>query len=934
LRKFNASTIDQTAMKYFLLYLIFFLSLVSFGQNQKKIDSLKTLLKFNEENEYQAKINLDISKLIENKNRDSSKIFAKNAEKIALAINNNDLLRKALLQQGILFYKQKKDNIALGYFNELDSLFEIKKIISEEYFMSKIYRAEISKFSFTMSGVLQAKQYLLEAKKLAEEINDQKLIILSKYRLGEWHGFMSQAESPEQHLDTAENYMSNVLKYYEKQNDYEFIARVYYTISNIKISRNDFVAAKLNLNKRLEVIKKTKDSVKIAEAYYGLGSICRKFKQPDLGLIYLDSASFIFNKSGFSTDDRRKNLYRDYAYLYELKKDYKNAFINMQKAIVYKDTLYKERNNKTALELEKKYLTQQKEQEITLLKSQNELTEQQKINQRNQLLGGIGVTSLAGLFFFVLYRNRQKTTQKLQDLDKAKSNFFTNISHEFRTPLTLISGPIQKQLQNENLPDEERDNFEMMHRNSTRLLSLVDQLLDISKIEAGSLQLKITKNELMPFIGALADGFTYVAKQKELNYTVNKNQTTIITWFDKDVLEKIVTNLLSNAIKYTPANGSIVCDTSVKENQFYFEVKNTGLGLSKEEQAKVFERFYQLNENKQGVGIGLALVKELVNLHKGKITVESIPDEWTTFKVALPIHKEAFNEKEIVNEEAIKSTNEEIIIPESLGETSETNSITNTSSDADNLILLIVDDNADIRTYVSTIFKDTYTILTAKNGQEGIDLAIEHIPDIIISDVMMPVKNGIELCNTVKVDERTSHIPVILLTAKAGEENEIEGIKTGADDYVTKPFNEKLLQLRVEKLIESRKKLQERYSQEVILRPKDIAITPIDEQFLQRLQKVLDDKLVESSFSIEDFSQAVGMSRMQLHRKLKALTGLSASEFIRSQRLKLAAQLLKKSEINVSQVGYSVGFNDHAYFSKCFKEMYQCTPTQYANNKN
>jgi len=246
-----------------------------------------------------------------------------------------------------------------------------------------------------------------------------------------------------------------------------------------------------------------------------------------------------------------------------------------------------------------------------------------------------------------------------------------------------------------------------------------------------------------------------------------------------------------------------------------------------------------------------------------------------------------------------------------------------------NPILLIVDDNADIRTYVSSLFESTYTILKAKNGQEGIDLAIERIPDIIISDIMMPVKTGIDLCNMLKVDERTSHIPIILLTAKAGEEHEIKGIKTGADDYVTKPFNEELLKTRVEKLIENRKKLQLRYSQEVILRPKDITITSVDEQFLERLQKVLDNKLLESSFSIENFSKAVGMSRMQLHRKLKALTGLSASEFIRSQRLKLAAQLLKKSEINVSQVGYSVGFNDHAYFSKCFKEMYHCTPSEY-----
>ncbi len=915
-------------MKYYLCHLIFFLGLVSFGQN-REIDSLIAKLNDEKKLENKADLNLQISKLIENKNRDSSRVFAKNAEKIAIAINNNDLLRKSFLQQGILFYKQKKDNIALDLFNKIDSLFEIEKVISEEYFMSKIYRAEISKFTFTMPGVLQAKVYLLQALQLAEEIENQKLINLAEYRLGEWHGFMSQAESPKQHLDTASIYMEKALKYYQEQKDYEFIARVYSTMASINISQKDYRSAELNYTNRLNIIKKSKDSTKIAEAYYGLGSVYRKFKQPDNGIKYLDSASVIFNKSGFSSDDIRKNLYRDYAYLYELKKEYKKAFINMQKAIVYKDTLYEENNNKIAMELEAKYLNREKQQEISLLKSQKELAEQQKINQRNQLLGGIGFTSIAGLFFFFMFRNKQKTTKKLQELDKAKSNFFANISHEFRTPLTLISGPIQKKLEKKNMNEEDRTNFEMMHRNSTRLLSLVDQLLDISKIEAGSLKLKIAKKELIPFIGSMADSFSYAAKQKELNYSINNNPTTNDTWFDKDVLEKIVTNLLSNAIKYTPTKGSVVCDAFVKENQFYFETKNTGKGLSEEELTKVFERFYQLNENKQGVGIGLALVKELVLLHKGTITVESIPDKWTTFKVVIPIHKEVFNEKEIVDKVAIKSTNEVIVNSDASGVTSKVNSIIDTSKDPDGPILLIVDDNTDIRTYVSTIFKDTYTILTAKNGQEGIDLAIEHIPNIIISDIMMPVKNGIELCNTVKVDERTSHIPIILLTAKAGEENEIEGIKTGADDYVTKPFNEELLKLRVQKLIESRKKLQERYSQEVILRPKDIAITSVDEQFLQRLQKVLDDKLVESSFSVENFSKAVGMSRMQLHRKLKALTGLSATEFIRSQRLKLAAQLLKKSEINVSQVGYSVGFNDHAYFSKCFKEMYHCTPSEF-----
>ena len=378
---------------------------------------------------------------------------------------------------------------------------------------------------------------------------------------------------------------------------------------------------------------------------------------------------------------------------------------------------------------------------------------------------------------------------------------------------------------------------------------------------------------------------------------------------------------MSNAVKYTPENGEIVCEAVVKDNKFHFEIKNTGEQLTPEEVEKLFDRFYQVNEHTEGTGIGLSLVKEIISLHKGTISATSI-ENWITFKVMLPIAKadyiaieaEEISEKDIVSSNVILETENDF--------------------DDDTPILLIVEDNTDVRMYVDSIFKNTYKIIHAENGQEGIDLAIQHIPDIIISDIMMPIKNGIELCNILKTDERTSHIPIILLTAKAGEENEIEGVKTGADDYITKPFNNELLKLKVEKLLENIRKLQERFSQEVLLKPTEISISSTDDLFLNRLQDVLDDKLVESTFNTDDFCKSVNMSRMQLHRKLKALFNMTTTEFIRSQRLKLAADLLKTSDVTVSQVGYSVGFNDPAYFSKRFKEVYNCTPTQYAKKGN
>ncbi|MGJ8744369.1 hybrid sensor histidine kinase/response regulator transcription factor [Polaribacter sp.] len=732
-------------------------------------------------------------------------------------------------------------------------------------------------------------------------------------------------------LKKADSLLQKTYTYFKKINEKSSVAQISTFIGLIHLKKGEIQEAEKFLKEGFQLQKDKNYSYETAIAVLELGKLYVKKKEPKKAVYYLNELLVNYNEEDNAL--LQQKTLKSLAEAHALTKDYGKAYEALQQTYELKDSLNAVQGVALIREIEAKYQTEKKEQEIILLKSKNELVEQQKTNQRNQLIAVTCLASIVCVFFFFLYRTRQKTTKKLQELDKAKSIFFANISHEFRTPLTMISGPLQSQLQKDNLSKDDKSSFQMMYRNSTRLLSLVDQLLHISKIKAGNLQLKVCKNNIIPFVGTLADAFTFKAHQKGINYMVYNNFTKTATYFDADVVEKIVVNLLSNAIKYTPENGAIICNSTVKDNKLHFTVKNTGQGLSDKEMVAIFERFYQINENKQGVGIGLALVKELVALHKGSITVKSTPNEWTTFTVILPVNFDSFKESEIIE----KSSNQ----------------IINTNADIDYLgyeehgyliiekdkkvndeipILLIVDDNADVRTYLRNIFKDKYTIQVAKDGQEGINLAIEQIPDVIISDNLMPVKNGIELCNTLKNDERTSHIPIILLTAKAGEESKIEGVKTGADAYITKPFNEEFLKTRVEKLVESRKKLQLRYSQEVILRPKDIAITSVDEQFLTRMQKALDTKLVESSFSIEEFSNAVGMSRMQLHRKLKALTGLSASKFIRSQRLKLAAQLLKKSDINVSQVGYSVGFNDHAYFSKCFKKVYHCSPSDYVKS--
>ena len=398
------------------------------------------------------------------------------------------------------------------------------------------------------------------------------------------------------------------------------------------------------------------------------------------------------------------------------------------------------------------------------------------------------------------------------------------------------------------------------------------------------MKLHIQQGNVLQLISALSESFSYHAEQKNITYTIYIEQNEKTVWYDKDAVEKITVNLLSNAIKYTPENGTVNCEAYVEDNKLFLVVKNSGKGLTEFELNHVFGRFYQTNEQNQGSGIGLALVRELVELHKGKIEATSTPNEETIFRLSLSIDKNSFKNESIIT---TSKNNAQTEIP----------LYTNTSienddefTDSDLPILLIVEDNHDLRQLLKETFENNYNVISAPDGAIGVQLALEHIPDLIISDVMMPEKDGITLTKDLKNDERSAHIPIILLTAKAEVENQFRGIDTGADDYITKPFDKKLLALKVQKLIESRKQLQIRYSQELVLIPKDIAITNLDEKFLEKVQTVLDKKLVESSFSVTDFAETVGMSRMQLHRKLKALTGLTATELIRSQRIKIAAQ--------------------------------------------
>jgi len=506
-------------------------------------------------------------------------------------------------------------------------------------------------------------------------------------------------------------------------------------------------------------------------------------------------------------------------------------------------------------------------------------------------------------------------TERLKKLSDFKTTLYTNISHEFRTPLTLISGPIDHQLAKTDLNEDDRKELSLVKQNANRLLSLVNQMMDLSLIDSGQQRLQVEEGDLGMLLKQIVAAFKYKANVKgiTINTKIDAKQLRNV-WFDKDVIEKVVSNLLSNAIKYAPEKSALIFDVNRQDDALILSLINVHKGIKVNDLSKLFQRFYQDNETLEGVGVGLALVKELVTLSKGSIIVNTVDEDKIQFTVTLPIAKDAFAASEISSD-----TLEEYI---------DEQDVERTNQSSEKMVLLIVEDDEEIRKFVASIFSDTYQIIEAKNGEIGIEKALKYIPELIISDVMMPVQDGIALCNELKYNELTSHIPIILLTAKVGEKNEMEGLKTGADAYVTKPFNSENLKMRVGKLIESRKQLQKRFSKDFSIQP-ELAVSSTEASFLSRLKMVLDKEIIQPTFTSEQFAKAMLLSRTQLHRKLKAIFNMSASEFIRSQRLKLSLQLLKESDATISEIAYQVGFNTPSYFIKCFKETYHCTPNEY-----
>ena len=527
-------------------------------------------------------------------------------------------------------------------------------------------------------------------------------------------------------------------------------------------------------------------------------------------------------------------------------------------------------------------------------------------------------------------KERTKTIQQqadeLEELNRLKSRFFANISHELRTPLTLILGPVEDLLKSNKKPGE-RGTLNLVRNNAARLLKLINQLLDLSKLDANKLELHAYSADLIDFCKQLTFYFQSMADQRGLQLHFEAAEPKLLLYYDTEKMEQILLNLLSNALKFTKTGGEIKVQIQKTETSAQLIVKDSGIGMSPEQLPHVFDRFYQVDSEDtrlfEGTGIGLSLTKELVELHSGTIEVESEKGVGTQFLLTFPLGKAHLTEEQLLNTPALKPAFS--FVPEE----PVTPVLPQTGLDTtEKPLLLIADDHAELRQYIRSHFQEHYHTLEANDGLEAWNLALEQTPDLIISDVMMPNMSGYELCEKIKGDMRTNHIPLILLTAKSGVDEKIKGLGFQADDYLTKPFNSQELQLKVNNLILLRNRLQKRFEGQTLFETKEIEVSSQEEIFLNNLAEAVEGHIADTGFGVEQLSSTMGMSRSQLNRKMRALLNKTPNQYIRSYRLARARQLIEKNAATIAEISYDTGFSSPAYFSKCFLDEYGYSPTE------
>ena len=534
-----------------------------------------------------------------------------------------------------------------------------------------------------------------------------------------------------------------------------------------------------------------------------------------------------------------------------------------------------------------------------------------------------------------------EVSHQLEEATQAKLRFFTNISHEFRTPLTLIKGPLESIMGKNGFSEEQQNQFKLMHRNTNRLLLLVNQLMDLRKIDNNKMGLNATENDLLDFVKEIEESFTSLAKSRHIEFKILCSEVNLKVWFDQDKLDKVLFNILSNAFKFTADGGQITIfiktveplQTGIYNKEVQIEICDSGKGIPEKYLNRIFDRFYQTGKSHAilGTGVGLNLSKEFIELHRGRISVKSEEGKGSSFFINLPLGNAHLLADEMLSEteKTEISYHRQISIQENKYSLEQ---IKKDKKNDDKSLILVIEDNADVREFIRMSLGNKYLIMEASNGLEGLEKVLAEGPDLIISDVMMPEMDGLELTRHLKSDLKTCHIPIILLTAKAALEHKLEGLEEGADSYISKPFNGDHLQIRVKKLLELRKKIKEHYYGMNDFQDEEASLNRLDKKFLDKLVKIIEQNNEKEDLTVDELGHKIGMSRVHLYRKIKKLTDMSVSEFVTSVKLKKSLELLRNSGRTIAEIAYEVGFSSPSYYTKCFREQFKMLPTEYIQN--
>lgn len=856
----------------FILILSVFLSQPLFSQN--KVDSLRLAMKSANEGR-RGELNLEIANYFITENLDSTVYYGNVAKAIGKKEKNDVIVIRSYSMIGEALQKQNKIKEALAsYLKGLELAEKYKK----KSLAGTIYNG-IGVCYFYLNDLKKAEHYMKRAAQAKKEANDYQYYTLIAINLA---GLQIMNQSFDESVQTLKEAEKTLLK--KKQDQY--LGTVYNSLgAAYQVVKPD--SCVYYYQKSLEFSLKKKDYLTTMNAYQNLGDYY--FGKKDY------SQAFVFMKKAIATNELRPEdqnkpaLFERISALYDSIGDFKNAYFYKKRETEARQRIFSVQKQKEIDELEIKYQTEKKEKEIQQTKQAVEKAR----NQQNILLfSALALFLIAGFITYLIFQRKRITRQ----FEQEKLRLFENIFHEIRTPLTLIDGPIQMMKQSSD--PHQWEQLALMERNSKKLIHLVNELLDASKLGKGSYQLHFTTGDVDEFIETILAGFTGEADSRNIRVIYMKSNSDTYYAFPSNALEKILSNLVGNALKYGPPNTEIRIKSELLEDHLLLTVKDTGSGIPKKDQKKVFQRFYRGKHTSDvsGTGIGLSLVKELVDLAEGRIDLQSNA-AGTTFVVSLPVH---------AVRDSVESSDRIEGMP----------------------LLLLVEDDPDTATFTKWVLKEDFKVIHVQNGVQAMDVIRENLPDIVLSDVMMPDKDGIELLKEIRSDELTNHLPFVLFSAKAALENRLLGLKQGADAYLSKPFSPEELKLIIQNLFTTVQRNKDAYKVSIQSEKTFEERIKSSHAYVNKVIECVVKNMDNQAYSVNELSNDMAVSRSQLHRKLAALTGFSTTNFIRMIRLEKAKDLLIANEGNITEIAYRCGFNSQSYFTKSFTEYFGKSPSQ------